>query len=102
MKAARELRGVTKVQLAADAGLDASVLSHFETGTRKPSFENLKRLASALRVTTDYLLGRSDSPETSAAPGKLARDLQKLTNEDLKLTEEFVDMLIKRGKAKES
>lgn len=101
LKAARELRGLNKVKLAADAGLDPSVLSHFESGTRKPSFENLKRLATALHVTTDYLLGRADTPEASATPGRLHRDLQKLTAQDLDLTQEFVDLLLKRGQSKE-
>jgi hypothetical protein len=66
-----------------------------------PSFDNLKRLASALRVTTDFLLGRSDNPDTSAAAGQLNRDLEKLTAEDLKLTENFVEMLVKRGQPKQ-
>jgi transcriptional regulator with XRE-family HTH domain len=102
LTAARGLRGLSQTQLATKSGLDPSSLSHFESGTRKPSFENLKRLAGALDVTTDYLLGRSDTPDTSAAPGKLHRDLHKLTDDDLKLTEEFVGMLIKRGQSKES
>jgi transcriptional regulator with XRE-family HTH domain len=100
--AARTLRGLNQTQLAAKSGLDASSLSHFESGTRKPSFENLKRLAGALDVTTDYLLGRSDTPDASATAGRLHRDMHNLSAEDLKLTEEFVDLLLKRGKAKGS
>ena len=46
----------------------ASAISHFETGTRKPSFDNLRRLADALDVTTDYLLGRVKDFTDSRAP----------------------------------
>ena len=46
--------------------MPASSIAHFETGTRKPSFESLRRLAIALEITTDYLLGRVDSPDLAA------------------------------------
>lgn len=98
LKAARALRGFNQAELASKAGLPPASVSHFETGPRKPSFENLKALATALDVTTDYLLGRSDTPEASAATvGRLHRDLGKLTEQDLKLATEFVDLLVKRG-----
>ncbi len=38
---------------------------HFETGTRKSFFESLRKLAIALEITTDYLLGTVDQPELS-------------------------------------
>ncbi|MBR0986096.1 helix-turn-helix domain-containing protein [Bradyrhizobium liaoningense] len=98
LKAARALRGLNQAELAAKAGLPPASVSHFESGPRKPSFDNLKALATALDVTTDYLLGRSDTPEASAATvGRLHRDLGKLTEQDLKLATEFVDLLVKRG-----
>lgn len=102
LKTARDLRGLSQAQLAAKAGLPAASVSHFESGPRKPSFDNLKALAGALDVTTDYLLGRSDIPEASAETvGRLHRDLHKLTSQDLEFAKEFVDLLIKkRGAAK--
>jgi transcriptional regulator with XRE-family HTH domain len=100
LRTARELRGLSQTQLAANAGLPASSVSHFESGARKPSFDNLKRLASALDVTTDYLLGRSDTPDASATAGRLHRDMHKLSADDLKLTEQFVEMLLRRDQDK--
>lgn len=98
LKAARALRGLNQAELAAKAGLPPASVSHFESGPRKPSFDNLKALATALDVTTDYLLGRADTPEASAATvGRLHRDLGKLTEQDLKLATEFVELLVKRG-----
>jgi len=101
LETARKLRGLSQTQLATNAGLPASSVSHFEAGGRKPSFDNLKRLATALNVTTDYLLGRSDTPEASGTAGRLHRDLHKLSSDDLKLAEDFVDMLVQRGSKKE-
>ena len=67
LRAARESRQLSQGALAARAGLQASAVSHFETGTRKPSFDNLRRLADALRVSTDYLLGRTAALTGSGA-----------------------------------
>lgn len=102
LKTARDLRGLSQAQLAARAGLPPASVSHFESGPRKPSFDNLKALAGALDVTTDYLLGRSDTPQASAATvGRLHRDLHKLTSKDLELAQDFVDLLIKKRGASE-
>jgi len=103
LKAARTLRGMNQAELAAKAGLPAASVSHFESGPRKPSFDNLKSLASALDVTTDYLLGRSDTPDASAETvGRLHRDLHKLSNDDLKLATDFVELLVKQRGPKAS
>lgn len=97
LKEARTLRGLSQADLAAKAGLPPASVSHFESGPRKPSFDNLKALASALDVTTDFLLGRSDTPDASAQTvGRLHRDLHKLTSHDLELAQDFVDLLLKK------
>jgi transcriptional regulator with XRE-family HTH domain len=100
LKKARNLRGFNQTQLADEAGLPQSSVSHFEAGDRKPSFDNLRRLATALNVTTDYLLGRADSPDASGSASRIHRDMHKLSSDDLKLTEGFVDLLLQRGSKK--
>lgn len=55
----RELRGMTQAEIGAKAGIGAASISHFETGQRAPSLDSLVKLADALRVTVDALLGRS-------------------------------------------
>ena len=96
LKDARErLRGLTQVQLAIKTGLPTTSISHFESieGTRKPSFDNLRRLANALEVTTDYLLGRSNEHVgVPAIEDALYGDVQNLTEAD----REFAQVLIKK------
>ncbi len=58
LRKVRESKGLNQAQLAEKSGLQPSAVSHFELGRRSPSFDNLKRLADALSVTIDYLLGR--------------------------------------------
>jgi len=98
LKAARELRQFSQADLAEKAGLPATSISHFEAGSRKPSFDNLRILADALKVTADYLLGRADQPDASGGANTLHRHAQKLTGEDLELAESFMKLLQDRNK----
>ena len=57
IKKAREMRDLDQTELGKIAGIPSTSISHFEIGTRMPSAENLYKLATALRVSSDYLLG---------------------------------------------
>jgi len=59
LRAARIMQGLSQLEVGKKAGLQPSAISHFETGARKPSFDNFCRLADALGVSADYLIGRS-------------------------------------------
>lgn len=78
-----------------------SSIAHFESGSRKPSFDTLRRLANALEVTTDYLLGRVDEPGRAEAGDPLYRDVGKLTAVDREIAEAFLKMLADRNEAKQ-
>ena len=98
LRAARDKRGQSQGELANRAGFQASAISHFETGTRRPSFDNLRRLADALDVTTDYLLGRVTDAHALAGADKLHRHLERLTTADRDIAENFVKMLADKAK----
>lgn len=53
----RAKAGLTQSQLEARAGLPAMVLSHYETGTRKPRLDNIIALCKGLNCTATELLG---------------------------------------------
>ncbi len=97
----RESRGYSQSELAVKAGFQPSAISHFETGRRSPSFENLRRLADALNVTIDSLLGRSRKPE-GAGPvaDRLFRHFSQISAEDQDTVAEFAAMLAKKSKKK--
>ncbi len=103
LRAARELRSLSQADVAERAGLQPSAVSHYETGTRRPSFRNLRRLAEAMEVTTDYLVGRVDSPEGAGHHGEpLLRDFEKLSMEDRKLARELIANLARRNQVEPS
>src|SRR6478736_8270962 len=57
----RQQRGLTLEDVASRAGIDVSTLSRLESGKRRLALDHLPRLAAALSVSTDELLG---APET--------------------------------------
>ena len=66
LKTLREARDLTQEELSARAGISAAMISHFETGRRqRASADNFVKLANALDVTIDYLIGRSDEPQVA-------------------------------------
>ena len=99
LKAARDLRGWSQNDLAVRARMPPSSIAHFETGSRKPSFDTLRRLTNALEVTTDYLLGRTDDPALAESGDPLYRDVGKLTGHDRELAKDFLKMLTTRSQA---
>lgn len=104
LRHAREtLRGLTQSQLAEKTGLPATSISHFENpeGTRKPSFDNLRRLANALDVTTDYLLGRSDDHVGLTVDNALFRDVQNLSDQDKTFAQDLIKKLLEKNQPKE-
>ena len=58
--AAREHRDYTAGHLVRLTGIEQAQISHYECGHREPSADNIRKLALALDITADYLLGLSD------------------------------------------
>jgi transcriptional regulator with XRE-family HTH domain len=102
LREARDVRGLNQGQLAARAGLPATAISHFEADARKPSFDSLRRLANALDVTTDWLLGRTDDPGSSGPTTQLHRDLQNMTDDDLATVQLLVKALADKKASKDT
>lgn len=97
LRAAREQRGLNQGELAKRSKLQASAISHFETGARKPSFDNLRRLADALQITTDYLIGRVDNFMDFAGADRLHRHYNSLTSDDREVADKLIDLLLKKA-----
>ena len=102
LRAAREYRGLTQNDLAKLTGLKPAAVSHFETGGRKPSFDNLRLLADKLDVTTDYLLGRVEHFKDLAGADQLHRHYNALQEPDRKFADELITLLaskVRKGSA---
>lgn len=70
VRAIREERGLSQVQLAEATGFIQSWISHLERGARNPSWNNVVRLAKGLGVSVAELAQRAEAvrPEASKNP----------------------------------
>jgi transcriptional regulator with XRE-family HTH domain len=106
LKQIRESLQWTQNELGTRAGLPATSIAHFENGSRKPSFDTLRRLATALEVSTDYLLGTTDKristptgdePTLMPTANALFRNFEKLSGNDRELLQGIAEMLAGRN-----
>ena len=61
LKSLRIEKNLTQKQVADRIGLAISAVSSYESGTRYPSYDVLVKLARIFHVSTDYLLGITDT-----------------------------------------
>ena len=98
----RELK-LTQTELAKVANLTPAAISQFESGTRKPSFKTLSSLSNALKVTTDYLLGKTEKnyrdlladPKVNA----MFKGMMKFTEKDKEILYGFYEFLKTKAEA---
>lgn len=64
----RQARGWTKKEFSAKIGKTQQTVGKWENGSNAPTFKDLVKLVELFGVTSDYLLGLSDSPSKYAYP----------------------------------
>lgn len=88
LKQLRLNKNLRQEQVANLIEVNKSAISTYENNTRQPSFEILVRLATLYRVSTDYLLGRTDSRSL---------DLSGLTDEEAAAVSEIVAIMTQKN-----
>ena len=84
LKSLRIEKKLTQKQVADRIGLAISAVSSYESGTRYPSYDVLVKLARIFHVSTDYLLGMTDTRNI---------DVTELNDNEIELVSQLVDML---------
>lgn len=82
--ALRNKQGLSQIQLAKKLNIGTSTLGMWETDKRKPNPEALAQIADYFNVTTDYLLGRNNTPQW--ADHRDTTDLKKFLDDDSGMT----------------
>ena len=67
LKELREKSKLTQEQLAKISGVSSRMIQRYEYGTSRPRLDAAEKLAKALNVTTDQLLGNGDMLVAQAA-----------------------------------
>ena len=89
LKALRTENHLRQDQVARLVNVEKSSISMYETGMRQPSYATLVRLANVFNVSTDYLLGRTNSSPV---------DLSGLTAAEAAMINQLVTSMTKKNK----
>lgn len=65
LKELREKHNVSQVKLAMELHLNQNSISRYENGEREADYNTLIAFADYFNVSVDYLLGRTDKPDTN-------------------------------------
>jgi transcriptional regulator with XRE-family HTH domain len=102
----RKKKGLTQAQLANITGLSRRMIGHYETMVKRPSLDNVIKIANALDVSIDELLGISKTssklkePEISYNTMKKASVIDKLPVKDQEKIFSLINELAKKNKLK--
>lgn len=85
LKNARITKGLSQKEVAEAVGVAKSTYSLYESGSREPNVQTIKKLADTLNVSADELLGINEEPHNIAAHF----DGDEYTEEELGRIKEF-------------
>ena len=83
LKLAREMAGLTQGQVAGQLGWHRPTVSEIEAGRRRVLAEELKTLSDLYGVNVPWLIGEAEEDGISDRAKLAARQLGKLSEEDL-------------------
>ena len=79
----REERGWSKTYVSKKLGLsNMQTYANYEYGSREPDLEILKKISDLYDVTTDYLLGKTPTPQFTAKNERVDDLINGLSNEN--------------------
>lgn len=87
--------GISCKQLAANIGFSTGNIADWKSGRSAPKPEALSRIADYLNCSVDYLLGRTDNPQSHTGTG-VAQDENKLLTCFAALNDEGKEKAIER------
>ena len=89
LKKARERSGLSQKDVAENIGVAKSTYSLYESGSREPNVQTIKKIADCLNTSADSLLGLDDEPQTLAAHF----DGSEYTAEELEEIKQFAEFV---------
>jgi len=85
LKKLRENKGLSQEALADELKIPRSTITNYEnSGDRLPRQKRLNEIADFFGVSVDYLIGRAETTELSAAEKSFLKDIDELSIEELK------------------
>ncbi len=101
LKTLRKQAQLTQVDVAEKLGISQPAYASWERGVKKPTQENLIKIAQILNVSVDYLVGNSDNTEDKLDNIELLFRMNSkgLTDEEKEIfKKELIEFMEKRRK----
>lgn len=104
LRARRKELGLTQLQLAYQANTQPVSISQYENGEQEPHADTLVALSDALDCSTDYLIGKIDTPhhdrsyiENNPKLKEMAEGLQTMSETQKRSLFDFSNFLVSRA-----
>lgn len=95
----RKAKKISQDELAKRIGVHAPVIGRYERGEVKPSIEVATKIADALEVSLDYLVGHSDLMLENKVLDRVL-DIQKLSEKDQEHLFAMMDAYLRDAKTR--
>lgn len=99
--ALRKKKGISQADLGKRVETSGDIIGRYERDEVKPSIEVVIRMADALEVSLDYLVGKTDMELDSSTLNRI-REVSMLPEQDKQQVFMVVDALIRDFKAKKA
>ena len=97
----RKKKGLSQAELGKLIGTSGDVVGRYERGDITPSVEVISKIADALEVSVDYLLGKT-TMELDKQALKRLEDISKLSQDNKNFVLNLIDMALRDFKTKKA
>jgi transcriptional regulator with XRE-family HTH domain len=96
----RKEKKLSQAEIGKRASINGDIVGKYERGEMKPSIDTAKKLADALEVSLDYLVGDAELKVLDKKTLQRLEDIGKLPEDDRQHIFYTIDNLIKAAKFK--
>jgi len=100
--ALRDSKGWSQSELADKSGVSRVMIGKYERGEAIPSIDAAKKIADALEVSLDYLVGEGINSKLDKQALKRLQDLEHLDEDKKKTLYDLIDTYIRDAKARKA
>jgi transcriptional regulator with XRE-family HTH domain len=96
----RKNKDLSQADLADASGVSREMISKYERGEAVPSLDAAKKMADALEITLDYLVGEGTNSKLDKKTLKRLQELEHLEEDKKQMLFDMIDMYIRDAKAR--